>query len=99
MEGLISRRIDRRWLGLAVFCWLICLIPGATPARAASDVKVTYQGHMVSFRTTGSKEALFGHYMIEVNWTETASVDSNSLTEYNLKEIGSRRRSTGRSNR
>lgn len=43
----------------------------------------------VSFRTTRSKEALFGHYMIEVDWTETASVDSSSLTEYNLKEIAS----------
>ena len=85
--GLTLRRIDRRWLGLAGLCWLICLIAGATQARAEGDVKVTYQGHMVSFRTTGSKEALFGHYTIEVNWTETASVDSNSLTEYNLKEV------------
>jgi hypothetical protein len=36
---------------------------------------------MVSFRTTGAKEALFGHYTIEVNWTETAFAnDSTSLT-------------------
>jgi hypothetical protein len=48
-----------------------------------------YQGHMVSFRTTGAKEALFGHYMIEVDWTEAASVDSNALTNYKLKEIPS----------
>lgn len=89
MEGLISRRIDRRWLWLAGLCWLTCLIAGATAAHAEGDIKVTYQGHMVSFRTTGSKEALFGHYMIEINWTETASVDSNALSEYNLKEIGS----------
>jgi hypothetical protein len=86
-DTVISRRIDRRWLGLAGLCWLICLIAGATSAYAVGDVKVTYQGHMVSFRTTGSKEALFGHYMIEINWTETASVDSSSLTEHNLKEI------------
>lgn len=89
MESLIWRRIDRKWLGLVGLCWLICLIVGPTTARAENDVKVTYQGQMVSFRTTGAKEALFGHYTIEVNWTETASVDSYALTEYNLKEITS----------
>ncbi len=89
MEVLISRQIDRRWSGWRGSAGLFCLIAGATTACAAGDIKVTYQGHMVSFRTTGAKEALFGHYTIEVNWTEATSVDSNALAEYDLKEIAS----------
>lgn len=75
-------------LRLGALLCLVLLLGGvfAAPGRAGTDVQLTYQGEMSSFRTTGSAKELFGNYDIKISWTESALVDEGELSRYVLKE-------------
>jgi hypothetical protein len=78
VAGLVGTRGAQAARGAVIlFGALVMLAVLAFPAQAgaAATTKITYKGQMVSYRTTGSAQELFGNYNIEVNWTESAELD------------------------